>query len=116
MKRSAVPIGIVLGTVLTASASLAQGNAPPVDVSVATFVRAESNHMIRANMDASGLEFGEPTHVRHPTTPENQPVIRMNPDTFYSSTVPDLSRPGTIILPETNGRYLFRHAATCLCT
>jgi hypothetical protein len=79
------------------------------DVTVDTFVRAESDHMIRANMDMLGIGFGAWTHLRKPTTPDNQPVIRMNQDTLYSATVVDLSKPATITLPEVGGRYMSMH-------
>jgi hypothetical protein len=48
-------------------------------------------------------------HKREPTTPDNQPVIRMNQDTFYSGTVLDLSKPVKITLPEVGGRYMSMH-------
>ncbi len=79
------------------------------DVTVETFVRAESDHMIRTNMAMMGVEFGKWTHLREPTTPNNQPVIRMNQDTLYSATVLDLSKPATITLPEVSGRYMSMH-------
>jgi hypothetical protein len=79
------------------------------DVTVDTFVRAESDHMIRANMAMMGVDFGKLTHLREPTTPDNQPVIRMNQDTLYSATVLDLSEPATITLPEVGGRYMSMH-------
>jgi hypothetical protein len=83
--------------------------ATPVSVTVANFVRAESDHMIRANMKMIGVDFGKFTHLREPTTPDNQPVIRMNQDTLYSATVLDLSKPVTITLPEVDGRYMSMH-------
>ena len=44
-------------------------------VTVANFVRAETDHMIRANMKAFGVKIGSMTHGRkQPTTPDNQPV------------------------------------------
>jgi hypothetical protein len=70
------------------------------DVTLETFVRAESDHMIRANMNMMGVDIGAFTHLREPTTPDNQPVIRMNQDTLYSATVLDLSEPVEITLPE----------------
>jgi len=79
------------------------------DVTVHTFVRAESDHMIRANMAMMAVGFGKLTHLREPTSPENQPVIRMNQDTLYSSTVLDLSEPVAITLPEAGGRYMSMH-------
>jgi len=76
------------------------------DVKVTNFVRAESDHMIRRNLASFGREVGELNHIREPTTPDNQPVIRMNQDTLYSGTVLDLSQPAEITLPEADGRYM----------
>ncbi len=78
-------------------------------VTVDNFVRAETDHMIRANMKAFGVKIGALTHVRKPTTPDNQPVIRMNQDTLYSATLLDLSRPVKLTLPEVDGRYMSMH-------
>jgi hypothetical protein len=78
-------------------------------VTVDTFVRAETDHMIRANMAAFGVDIGALTHVREPTTPENQPVIRMNQDTLYTGVVLDLSKPAQLTLPEVGGRYMSMH-------
>lgn len=87
----------------------AEGSAQTVDVNLSNFVRAETDHMIRTNMKASGADFGQFTHSREPTTPDNQPVIRMNQDTLYSSTVLDLTKPVQITLPEIGGRYMSMH-------
>ena len=78
-------------------------------VTVANFVRAESDHMIRSNMKMVGAGVGEFAHLREPTTPDNQPVIRMNQDTLYSGIVLDMSKPATITLPEVGGRYMSMH-------
>jgi hypothetical protein len=75
-------------------------------VTVANFVRAESDNMIRANMKQMGVKIGSLNHLRQPTTADNQPVIRMNQDTLYSSTVLDLSKPVKLTLPEAEGRYM----------
>jgi hypothetical protein len=92
---------------LTATTVLAEEGKTPV--TVANFVRAESDHMIRANMKMAGVTIGKFVHLREPTTPDNQPVIRMNQDTLYSATVLDLSEPVTITLPEIGGRYMSMH-------
>ena len=42
-------------------------------VNVSNFVRAESDHMIRANMKGFNLGFDKFTHLREPTTADNQP-------------------------------------------
>ena len=78
-------------------------------VTVDNFVRAESDHMFRANIKAFQVRFGEFTHLREPTTQDNQPVIRMNQDTLYSGTLLDLSKPVTISLPKVGGRYMSMH-------
>ena len=79
------------------------------DVTVETYVRAETDHMIRANIAAGTADFGRFIHQREPTTPDNQPVIRMNQDTLYSATALDLSKPAQITLPEVGGRYMSMH-------
>jgi hypothetical protein len=76
------------------------------DVNVSNFVRAETDHMFRTNMKMAGIKIGTVVHLRAPTTPDNQPVIRMNQDTLYSATVLDLSRPVKVTLPEVGGRYM----------
>ena len=79
------------------------------NVNVTNFVRAETDHMFRVNMKMVDVKIGAMTHLRAPTTPENQPVIRMNQDTLYSATVLDLSEPVKITLPDVNGRYQSMH-------
>ena len=88
---------------LAPAAATAAGSEP---VTVDNFVRAESDHMFRANMKATGVKVGSLFHSRKPTTPDNQPVIRMNQDTLYSAAVLDLSKPVKITLPEIGGRYM----------
>lgn len=100
---------LTLVALMAGSSARVEQDAAPVGVTVSNFVRAESDHMIRANMKANQVRFGEFTHLRQPTTPDNQPVIRMNQDTLYSGTVLDLSEPVTIALPEVGGRYMSMH-------
>jgi hypothetical protein len=75
------------------------------NVTVETFVRAESDYNIRANMEAFDFGVGELRHLRDPIAPDNQPTIRMNQDTLYSGLLLDLSQPVEITLPEIDGRY-----------
>ncbi|MEM8569969.1 MAG: DUF1254 domain-containing protein [Pseudomonadota bacterium] len=79
------------------------------DVNVANFVRAETDHMFRANLAAADLDVGEIGHEREPITAENQTVIRSNQDTLYSLAVVDLSEPAVFTLPEAGGRYMSMH-------
>ena len=73
--------------------ALAANASEPVPVTVDEYVRAESDDMFRATLATGGMDVGELFHLRQPTTPDNQPVIRMNQDTLYSATVVDLSKP-----------------------
>ncbi len=97
---------IILTCALVVDATSLQAAQP---VTVENYVRAESDHMIRANMKMVGADIGEFVHLREPTTPDNQPVIRMNQDTLYSGIVLDMSKPATITLPEVDGRYMSMH-------
>jgi len=79
------------------------------DVTLDNLVRAETDHMIRQNIEAFGLEVGQIVHQRDTVDVAKQPVIRMNEDTIYSSLVLDLSEPVEITLPEIDGRYQSMH-------
>lgn len=96
----------IFATSVSGPMALADEGSEGVSVNVSNFVRAESDTMIRANMSMLGVEIGKFVHLREPTTPQNQPVIRMNQDTLYSVTVLDLSKPVQITLPEADGRYM----------
>jgi hypothetical protein len=109
MKAIIVSSLVILATVLFCPILIAEESAQTVKVNLSNFVRAETDHMIRANIKAFGVEFGQFMHKREPTTPDNQPVIRMNQDTFYSATVLDLSKPVKITLPDVGGRYMSMH-------
>ncbi|MGD8307854.1 MAG: hypothetical protein PVG98_00335 [Chromatiales bacterium] len=69
----------VVAIFLVATASDLRADEP---VTVQSFVRAETDHMIRANTKLLGLTVGKPSHNRQPTTPDEQAVIRSNQDTL----------------------------------
>jgi hypothetical protein len=73
------------------------------DVNVSNFVRAETDVAIKKVYDIVGL--GTWLHNRAPTPIDQQNVIRMNRDTLYSGAVLDLSKPATVIMPVSGGRY-----------
>jgi len=98
-----------IGIVVLGCAVLAAMPAQAKEVNVDNFVRAESDTMMRANMSSFDIGVGEVFHLRQPTTPDNQPVIRMNQDTLYTGVVLDLSEPVKITLPEIEGRYQSMH-------
>jgi len=92
----------LIGTLaLYASATASFGE----EVNVENFVRAETDTMFRGTLATGGSDVGGVFHYREPTTPDNQPVIRMNQDTLYTAMVLDLSEPVQITLPEIDGRY-----------
>lgn len=45
-------------------------------------------------------------HHREPASLEDQPVIRQNRDTLYSSAIVDLASGATLTLPDAGERYL----------
>lgn len=99
----------MLQKTLAAFAFIAPSLAFAEPVTLDSFVRAESDHMLRASMAAFNMGLGELKHIRTPTTPDNQPVIRMNQDTLYSGVVLDLSEPLDFTLPDVGGRYMSLH-------
>ena len=94
---------VLCAPTLTSALALAE------DLTLDNLVRAETDHMIRQNIEAFGLEVGQIVHQRETVDVDNQPVIRMNVDTIYSSLVLDLSEPVEITLPEIDGRYQSMH-------
>ncbi|MFC3614774.1 DUF1214 domain-containing protein [Lutimaribacter marinistellae] len=79
------------------------------EITLENLLRAETDHMIRQNIEAFNLEIGQIVHQRETVDLANQPVIRMNVDTIYSSLVLDLSEPVEVTLPEIEGRYQSMH-------
>ena len=45
-------------------------------------------------------------HHREPASIDEQPVIRQNRDTLYSSAIVDISQGATLTLPDAGDRYL----------
>lgn len=76
-----------------------------VHVNVDTFRRAETARMYDSILALTG-GVNRWMHYRAPTPVENQPVIRMNRDTLYSTAVVDISGGARVTIPESAGRYL----------
>jgi hypothetical protein len=76
-----------------------------VSVNVSNFARAETDlYFSKAVNDGA---FGKLRHRREPTDIDNQDVVRMNRDTFYSNGVFDLDAgPLTVILPDPGKRFM----------
>jgi len=58
---------------------------------------------------AEQIGFSTFLHFRQPAPLDNQPVIRQNQDTLYSTAILDLSSPATVTLPDAGGRYMLLH-------
>ncbi len=73
-------------------------------VNVDNFARAETDRMFAA------LQTKAPTnelvHHRAPESLDEQPVIRQNRDTLYSSAIVNIYGGATLTLPDSAGRYL----------
>jgi hypothetical protein len=77
----------------------------PTLVTPDNFVRAETDRYFSGVVRDGG--FGTWYHVREPAPVEQQPVIRLNRDTLYSSALFDLDAgPVTITLPDAGGRFM----------
>lgn len=74
-------------------------------VNVDTFPRAETDHMFSAVVKDTG-GVGQWKHNREPTPLDHQPVIRQNRDTLYSALIADISKGGTLTIPDGGARYL----------
>src|SRR5262249_49779503 len=85
-----------------ASPALAQSTVP---VTVDNFIRAESDLYLGNGVKEAG-GTGKLFHHREPIQIDQQPVIRSNRDTLYSSAVIDLDAgPVTITLPDAGQRF-----------
>jgi len=76
-----------------------------VPVTVENFVRAETDRMFSVLQAQTGA-VNRLKHNRAPTPIEDQPVIRMNRDTLYSSAIVDISEGATVTLPDGGDRYI----------
>lgn len=65
----------------------------------------ETSHQLLKNQDISGVNTFQ--HKRELTPTDNQPVVRMNRDTYYSMAVVDVSKGATITMPDIpDGKYM----------
>jgi hypothetical protein len=81
------------------------GAVSPTVVNVENFVRAETDRMF-ASFVAEGGGVNRFVHRRAPTRVEDQPVIRMNRDTLYSTALVDISDGALLSIPDGGDRYM----------
>ena len=76
-----------------------------VTVTADSYPTDETSHQLLKNQDISGVNKFQ--HKRELTQTDNQPVVRMNRDTYYSMAVIDVSKGATITMPEIpKGKYM----------
>jgi hypothetical protein len=75
-----------------------------VKVTIRNFARAESDLMF--SRLAAGVGLGRWNHTRALKSLDDQPIIRQNRDTLYSSAIVDVRPGATLTLPDTGGRYI----------
>jgi len=76
-----------------------------VIVTNASYPTHETSHQLLKNQDIAGVNKLQ--HKRQLTPTDQQPVVRMNRDTYYSLAVVDVSKGATITIPELpEGKYV----------
>ncbi|WP_261859146.1 DUF1254 domain-containing protein [Photobacterium sanguinicancri] len=114
MKLSQITKSVLLSTVLAASCVSAAQPANSLDtfftadgsvVTPGTYPTDETSHQILKNQDLVGVN--KFLHKRQLTPTDEQPVVRMNRDTYYSMAVVDVSKGATVTMPELpEGKYI----------
>lgn len=117
MKYTKTLIAISLAAVMSACSTTASKSSSEVSsldnffsdagrvVTPATYPTDETSHQMLKNQDLVGIN--QLLHKRELTPTDNQPVVRMNRDTYYSFAVVDVSKGATITMPEIpEGKYM----------
>ena len=73
-------------------------------VNVLNYIRAESDMQFKGYAAKAG-GVGKLAHMREPYSVEHQTTIRGNRDTLYSMGVFDLTKPVTVVMPDSPNRF-----------
>ncbi len=76
-----------------------------VPITVDNFIRAATDIQFDKYVSLAG-GVNRFYHFREPTPVNNQPTIRMNRDTLYSTSVVDIREGATLTLPDVGDRYM----------
>lgn len=96
---------VILTTAFAMSGAARAQPAATLPVTVDNFIRAETDMYVASLAKQGGL--GKLLHRREPASIDQQTVIRLNRDTFYTSGVFDLDAgPVTITLPDPGRRFM----------
>ncbi len=82
-----------------------QREAREIPVTLDNFIRAGTDIELDKYVSLAG-GVNKFYHFREPTPVDNQPTVRMNRDTLYSTTVVDISEGATLTLPDVGERYM----------
>lgn len=113
MKVTLTSIPLILITTMMASTVMAQPvdnlsdffSSQGVTVTSASYPIDETSHQMLKNQDLVGVN--KFLHKRHLTPTDEQPVVRMNRDTYYSFAVVDVSQGATVTMPDVpEGKYI----------
>ena len=80
-------------------------DAREIPVTLDNFVRAATDIELDKYVTLAG-GVNRFYHFREPTPVDNQPTVRMNRDTLYSTVVVDISKGATLTLPDVGERYM----------
>ncbi len=107
----ALALGAGLSVPVIATSQLAEDNlsemmdAREIPVTIDNFARAASDIEFDKYVTLAG-GINRFYHFREPTPVDNQPTVRMNRDTLYSTAVVDITEGATLTLPEVGERYM----------
>jgi len=113
VRLSALTLAFAVGLSVhvSASAQLADDNlsemmeAREIPVTIDNFAQAASDIEFEKYVALAG-GINKFYHFREPTPVDNQPTIRMNRDTLYSTAIVDISEGATLTLPDVGERYM----------
>lgn len=80
-------------------------DAREIPVTIDNFARAASNIEFDKYVALAG-GINKFYHFREPTPVDNQPTVRMNRDTLYSTAIVDITEGATLTLPDAGERYM----------
>jgi len=105
----ALAVGLSVSVIASAQAadndSGAAEKPKETPVNLDNFVRAATDIELDKYVKLAG-GINKFYHFREPTPVDNQPTIRMNRDTLYSTAVVDISEGATLTLPDVGERYM----------
>jgi len=113
VKLSTLTLALAVGLSVHVTASAqpaaedidAPAEAREIPVTIDNFARAASDIEFDKYVKLAG-GINKFYHFREPTPVDNQPTIRMNRDTLYSTAIVDISEGATLTLPDVGDRYM----------